>query len=321
MNEWYVHNLAGDKYVGSYGSVYFHRTFLHDEKDSLLLAHFQPSDFNYADTFNANSAHLTHLGILLTQAGRIPEALTLFQKMYYYRPNDYRIVANLGTIYELSGRNPEAKALIQRALVLNPDSHGGSEWFHVKVLDAKLAMQSDSNWLRTHSVLGWSGFQKTERTKAGVFMKSVERIHQVIHQLRERIPFTPTPNLLIANVLNDLGDAIALEYSVEDAYAAYVVALEYDPQDTYQIQLKMARLAKVLKARGEKLPLLENIFGQDTIKNKLQIQLPTPENFAANPAKTEERNYNILIVSILCILSFGSGWWWRKWRYDYGESD
>jgi tetratricopeptide (TPR) repeat protein len=250
------------------GYVVFSRNFSFSKTDSTLVQHFQLDSINVY-TYEK----LTNIGVLLTQFGRLDEALVIFKKLYQEHPNDYKAVANLGTIYELVGQFSEAKALIEKALILNPNSHNGSEWFHVKVLAAKLALQADSNWLMTHKVMNL-GRNKQSPRKSSEYNKSMALIRQIAHQLEERLPFTPTPNLLIANVLNELGDLCALEYSIKEAYSAYLIALAYDPDDVYEIQKKMKKIETQLTAYDTDLPLIKRVFhGDSTI---VYHKIPAP---------------------------------------------
>src|SRR6185503_7493595 len=66
----------------------------------------------------------------------------------------YVVAANLGTAYELHGDLVAARRWIAEAIRRNPYSHEGTEWLHVLILDARMALAKDPNWLASHSVLG-----------------------------------------------------------------------------------------------------------------------------------------------------------------------
>jgi hypothetical protein len=134
-------------------------------------------------------------------------------------------------------------------LELNPDSHRGSEWVHVKILEAKLAMEKDPNWLAKHSVLG-TGVHFSSAT-SGMFSKYASEIE---YQLHERIPFTPFPDKLIANVFNEWGDLLATQRSVEHANIAYQLSLVNDKTDPYGVQSKMDSLKVIFTKRKIKVP-------------------------------------------------------------------
>lgn len=47
---------------------------------------------------------LSDYGLHLVQAGKVKEALVIFEKLAELHPNEYSIIANLGTTYELPGK-------------------------------------------------------------------------------------------------------------------------------------------------------------------------------------------------------------------------
>jgi len=48
---------------------------------------------------------------------------------------------DLGTAYELAGKNEPALRWIREGLRRNPNSHKGTEWLHVKILEAKIEQE------------------------------------------------------------------------------------------------------------------------------------------------------------------------------------
>lgn len=86
--------------------------------------------------------------------GRHDEAITLLKDLEARRPGIAATAANLGTAYELKGWNVAALSWIREGLRRNPLEHRGSEWIHVRILEAKLALKKDPRWLESNSVLG-----------------------------------------------------------------------------------------------------------------------------------------------------------------------
>lgn len=68
-------------------------------------------------------------------------------------PESYLNAVYLGLAYESSGDLKSARYWVSRSIERNVDARGGSEWLHLAMLDARLALAKDSNWLRSHSVL------------------------------------------------------------------------------------------------------------------------------------------------------------------------
>jgi tetratricopeptide (TPR) repeat protein len=292
----YMNSASHDKpLLNNAGYVVFSRTFSVKNADSLLV-----SQFHLDSIAVYNYDKRTKIAVLLTQFGRLDEALVIFEKLYNERQNDYIAVVNLGTIYELVGELDSAKALIVKAIRLNPHSHEDSEWFHVKVLEAKLALQNDPNWLLNHQVMNLSKKLNNEKTMA--------LIRQITHQLHERLPFTGTPNLLITNVLNELGDLCALDYSIKEAYSAFLIALTYDPNDTYKIQDKLNKLKPQFAAYDTDLPLLNRVFNGDS--TFVYKKIATPIIRAEEKSVYEQNKYTIL--SVLSLLSLSVLWYSKR---------
>jgi tetratricopeptide (TPR) repeat protein len=77
-------------------------------------------------------------GVLLAYLGRYDEAKAVYEEIEKITPGRYSTAANLGTVYELLGQNDLALKWIKKAVEIDPTSHEGSEWIHVKILEAKI---------------------------------------------------------------------------------------------------------------------------------------------------------------------------------------
>ena len=126
--------------------------------------------------------------------GQYDTAYAILTRLEKEKPNEYNIIANLGTLYELKGENEKALVYIKKAIALNSESHHGSEWFHIQILEAKLQGRS-SDWWITHPVLNLSKIKKDSEII----------ISDITYQLKERIPFTKKPDLMMAAILKESG--------------------------------------------------------------------------------------------------------------------
>jgi len=114
----------------------------------------------------------------LVFAGRYADAIAVLIAIERDYPEQYTTAANLGTAYELNGEVENAKVWIQKGIERNPNSHAGTEWLHLAILDAKLKLRQEPDWLKKHSVL--EGQEK--RTRA-------EKETALEYQLNERLNF------------------------------------------------------------------------------------------------------------------------------------
>lgn len=122
----------------------------------------------------------------------------------------YEVATNLGTAYELSGDNVNALKWIQEGINRNPDSHYGTEWLHVKILETKLKLQDNPVYLKSHHVIDFNEYA----------YEDPRYIKDILYQLRERMLFvkpkdTVVADLLYSYALANANDGGFLEYSID----------------------------------------------------------------------------------------------------------
>lgn len=163
---------------------------------------------------------LNDLAVVYIRFGEIKRAIPLLEEVERRFPGAYRTATNLGTAYELDGRNEDALRWIQEGIRRNKDSHEGTEWLHVRILQAKLALAKDPKWLESHRVSGIERDPKTgsEQMPDGIPPKIVWSALQ--YQLRERLPFTPQKDLIVGQLLADYAE---LTHQITSDLAATMV--------------------------------------------------------------------------------------------------
>ncbi len=177
---------------------------------------------------------LSDYAVFLLKIGKTEEALEILIALSQAHPTEYQIIANLGTAYELNGQVDSALCYIKKGIELNPESHGGSEWVHVRILETKQKLQTDSLYLHQYTVL-----KLTEKEK-----KKPETREQLLIQLQERFPFCPTPNPIMSSLLLDLGECFAATHSIEHAKAIFSVGYK-----VYGDTLAKAQSKEMIKLR------------------------------------------------------------------------
>lgn len=78
------------------------------------------------------------IAVNLMKLGMADSAIKILIPLAKKYPEEYNILANLGTGYELIGALDSAHKYISKGFEINPRSHRGSEWIHVKILEAKI---------------------------------------------------------------------------------------------------------------------------------------------------------------------------------------
>lgn len=190
---------------------------------------------------------LSDYAVMLMKMGKNDVALTILQSLYAAHPDQYQLAANLGTSFELAGEVDSALRYIKRGIELNPNAHEGSEWVHVKVLETKLKMRSDSTYLQSHTVLELTAQQENDSLVA----------HQIEIQVRERFPFCPGPDLIMASLLEDLADITRNINSIEDAKTYYNICKYYFGDSSATMNGKIAETVKLIGKHSSVRPKRE----------------------------------------------------------------
>lgn len=226
------------------------------------------------------------LAVAFAHTGYEMEAIRLLEQIEAEKPGLYITAADLGTAYELNGNDEKALEWIKKGIALNPESHEGTEWLHVRILEAKLALKSDPQWLETNSVLGprtnVDPADKSEHPdrdnlmviKPGLLIGpsasgnfsvtgnrgeklSPEQIEKALmYQLHERLQFVRTPDAIVGDLLLELGHLLAKKPpGPGSSRAVYQLAVEYltDSPNT-ELLLDDAKIQVRHAARGQRTP-------------------------------------------------------------------
>ncbi|TAE17891.1 MAG: hypothetical protein EAZ95_05650 [Bacteroidetes bacterium] len=173
----------------------------------------------------------------LCHVGKAKEALAILERLIQKYPNEYNIVANLGTTYELVGQNEKALQYIKKGLELNKESHAGSEWIHVKILEAKIAIQTNSNWLKENEILGK---EARETAKGNDQTKIKQLIQDLGFQLFERTQFIQPKDAMVGDLIIFLGDLYKQIEYYEYAIDSYKLAEKYTVSKPEVLQASVA---------------------------------------------------------------------------------
>ena len=187
----------------------------------------------WATATNASYKTLSDYSACLLHLGRTREAIEILEPLTARFGGEYEINANLGTAYELDGQLEKALHFISRGIEINEGSHMGTEWLHVKILEAKIELAKNPDWLKTHSVLGYS-FGDADVPVLPLALKGdpkeqrARRVSDaIVYQMRERLQFVHPPDATVHDLLFDLGNIVAIDDVVEDAIPIYRFALQF----------------------------------------------------------------------------------------------
>jgi hypothetical protein len=175
--------------------------------EAAILAQAEKTHRDMPNLENSND-----LAVAYIVTNRAADGIRLLKDMEKIQPGSAKVAANLGTALELSGADQEALLWIRESVRRDPSEHEGSEWVHVRILEAKLALKRDPNWLRTHSVVGWRDGQQLLADERGLVRSPMDLIAPITWQLRERTQFVDAPDAIVGDLYLTLGD-IAHSYT------------------------------------------------------------------------------------------------------------
>jgi hypothetical protein len=154
------------------------------------------------------------LAVARLVAQRYEDAIALLRDAEKAYPGSAKVAANLGTALELAGKDEEALHWISEGVRRDPTEHFGSEWLHIRILEAKLAIKRDPHWLDSHRVVGVSFGTEDRPIVAplpnGPDGKPVTLLalrEALFHQTQERNRFVDPPNALMGDLMFSFGDA------------------------------------------------------------------------------------------------------------------
>ncbi|WP_343696496.1 tetratricopeptide repeat protein [Flavobacterium sp.] len=186
--------------------------------------------------------YLSDKGYVLIIQKKYDEALNLYLNIEKTNPNRYSTASNLGTLYELMGENQKAYNWIKKSIEINPKSHNGSEWLHLKILEAKILNSSNlKGQFLINTNFGTAGSPETKLTK-----EEIEKLAKEIYfQVNERMSFIGPKDEIISILLFELGNLVQLIGEHENALRIYNKARVYG----FDNDLIVARM--VFSAQGK----------------------------------------------------------------------
>lgn len=211
----------------------------------------QPSSYAYQD--------LSDAGVYLTQLGENSKALTVFQWLHQQHSEEYNIASNLGVAHQLNGNLDSAEHYLQKAFHLSSQAPPKGEWVQLKIIAAKRSIQKDPDWLLHNQVLAlnWDTlfynnnstqhYNKKQQDSLQLlrytnYKNQFDTLWSIGNAMQAYIPHVSAPNLLVANIMKELGYYFAINLSIKDAFVAYKIALHYDPKNLLNVEQKLTRL-------------------------------------------------------------------------------
>jgi tetratricopeptide (TPR) repeat protein len=222
----------------------------HPEHDRMVTGP-APTDPGATADFRKRSDYAA----VLIHRGDSRKAVEILESIERSNPGEYRVAANLGTAYELSGDLDKARQWIREGMRRNPQSHHGTEWLHLRILDARQALARNPQWLKSNSVTGLDfGVEAKPRvpTRWPENSGSAEDvIRALIYQLHERMAFVPAPDPLVGSLISDLGSMLMIYRTVDVAIPVFDLALAYRPLGVHRVAERKSLSEEIVRSRTD----------------------------------------------------------------------
>jgi tetratricopeptide (TPR) repeat protein len=199
---------------------------------------------------------INDLAVSMIRFGRYESAIKYLSLIEKKSPGKYQTASNLGTAYELMGNNQEALRWIKLGIARNKDSHYGTEWLHVKILEAKLNKTAFSKG----SILQLDfGNQLTPKKPSNLPLGndgkpvSLFNLAEALrYQMLERTEFVGTPDPIVAGLLYDWANLELAAGTMEPAVATYTAAMKYGYRDTTELNQRLAKAKRIMSVGNMK---------------------------------------------------------------------
>ena len=213
--------------------------------------------FNLDKRADYTHQDLSDAAVYLTQLGKYQEALQLLRWLHQEHPNEAKIASNLGFVFELQQELDSATFYLEKSIELSAPNN--QEWAHLKLIAAQQQQVENPNWVLEHKVLNlqwdtsfyasshYNNYNDVQRDsirnlRYKTYANQFDTLWSIALHLKERIPYTPAPNLIIANAMKELADYLAAHLTIKEAFVAYKIALHYDPSNQLDIQQQLDKI-------------------------------------------------------------------------------
>jgi tetratricopeptide (TPR) repeat protein len=214
----------------------------------------------------------------LIYLGKYQKAKKIYEEIEILKPNLYTTASNLGTIYELLGKSDSALLWIKRSIELNPESHFGSEWIHLKILEYQINGSKEDE----SSILGLDfGNANIPANPRNYDLREIR--NHITHQLRERTRFVKPKNYTVGNIYFDYGNIIAQTRDIESALQSYDASSEYG----FESPLLRSRISELKRI---------------SLFKKTKVYYKEPEQFFRD--NRELIAENIMLILVLGVIGF-----------------
>lgn len=150
----------------------------------------------------------TDVAVAEIYLGEYENALKHLTTLIKHHPKEYNVVITYAVTLELNGKHKEALNFLNKAIEIDPKSHFGSEWIHVKILE--YVVKNGTDKAPTTSILGIDlGNDSIPVAPKGI---DVEKLKvELQYQLQDRLYFVDgKKDAIYGSLLFDYANSLVL---------------------------------------------------------------------------------------------------------------
>jgi len=209
-----------------------HKQFADEIVSSMFLKISQETTAqkNFEDKFHREENQTEeYLALQNIMNGQYDQGVERLLKIEQKHQNLYSTASNLGTAYELKGDIPLAIQWIAEGIKRDANSHYGTEWLHLLILETKLELKNNPTLLKNNHIINLpKKFNETTLISIKGKNYSLKSIRNALfYQLKERLIFVKPKDEVVADLLYTFAKIEEQTTVVEEADKLLMMAKEY----------------------------------------------------------------------------------------------
>jgi tetratricopeptide (TPR) repeat protein len=149
--------------------------------------------------------------------------LQITSKLITKYPGEYNVLITHAVCLELNGQPEQALIYIKKAVDINPDSHWGSEWIHIKILEQVISGAD----LQGKSILGLNFGMDSIPVLQDTTIDIKKTLTHLEYQLEDRGFFVDSNDIIYGSLVFDFANLLYLQGEILSSQQYYEQAANY----------------------------------------------------------------------------------------------
>jgi tetratricopeptide (TPR) repeat protein len=149
--------------------------------------------------------------------------LQITSKLITKYPNEYNVLITHAVCLELNGQPEQALVYIKKAVAINPGSHWGSEWIHIKILEQVVSGKD----VQGKSILGLDFGTDSIPALKDTTIDIKKTLEHLEYQLEDRGFFVDSVDIIYGSLLFDFANLLYVQDEILSSQQYYEQAERY----------------------------------------------------------------------------------------------